>query len=129
MIVLLIMTMTLVLYYLGLSFITTVAFKKRKIKLSIGLMLFLPLYIIMTYMKVIKAHWHSKKIRKRAISDLLFGYNFPLTILVEVVVFGFENDLIKSHKKVSVLNRISNLKNTSIVNPFANSIEDQLRSA
>lgn len=129
MITLLIITMAIVLYYLGLSFITTVAFKKRKIKLSFGMKLFLPFYIIKTYMKVIKEHWHSKKVRKSAVLDLLLGYNFPLTILVEVVAFGFENELIKSHKKVSVLNRVSNLKNTSIFNPFANSIEDQLKCA
>lgn len=128
MMVLLMLVMALTFYYLGLSFITTVEFKKKRIKLSLGLKLFLPYYILKTYIRVIRDNRHSKSIRKQAVVDLFFGFDFALIILVEIVAFGLENELLKSEKveKVSLLSKISSFKNKNIRNPFANSIEEQM---
>lgn len=129
MIVLILLVMSVIFYYLGLSFITTVEFKKKRIKLSLGLKLFLPLYILKTYLRVLMDHRHSPTIRKQIILDLFFGFDFALIILVEIVSFGIEKDLLVSKKleKVSILSKISNFKNKNIFNPFANSLEQQLQ--
>lgn len=130
MIVLIIAVVSTFIYYLGLSYITDVAFKNRKIRLSWGLKFFMPIYIFKTYIKVIKDHWREPT-KKQAIKSLFFGYDLALTILVEIVAFSFEKGLIEADKKTksSTFSKISNLKLNSIRNPFTNSIEKQFGCA
>lgn len=131
MIVLIIILSFLIVYYLGLSYLTTVAFKRKKINLSFGLKLFLPIYILKTYIGVIKNHWHNKTARKKAFVDLVFKYDLALVILVEVVLFGFEKGIISSNKKekTSVFAKISSFRNSEMKNSFSKNMENQLRYA
>ncbi|MDT2669162.1 hypothetical protein [Enterococcus dongliensis] len=131
MIVLIIILSFLIVYYLGLSYLTTVAFKRKKINLSLGLKLFLPIYIIKTYIGVIRNHWHNKGARKKAFIDLVFKYDMALIILVEVVHFGFEKGIISSNKKekTSVFAKISSFRNSEMKNSFSKSMESQLNYA
>lgn len=121
----------LIIYYLGLSYLSIVAFKKRKIRLSTSLALFLPFFIFKSYFNLIKRNWYNKTTRNKALLDIIFGYDLALTILVEVVAFGFEKGLISSTKpeKKSFMARINNLRNNEMKSSFSKNMEAQLKYA
>lgn len=126
----LIVVLSLLMYYLGLTIVTRNAFKKRKIKIGLIISLFFPLLIMKTYINVIFKKNQDSYIRKKATVALFLNYNIALLILVEVVVFGFEKDYIKSSKKkqkTSVLRKIGMVwEKGNLKSKFSDSVNDYM---
>ena len=114
---------SLLVYYSGLMYLTRATFKKNNIKLSVLMTLFVPFYILKTYLSVAYKYKKQSRIRNHAILELLFGYTAGLAIFVEIVRFGFENKYIVSEKKKP--NGLSSLISKTR-EPFSNTLNEYL---
>lgn len=128
MIVLLAIFLFLLIYYMGLVYVTKVAFKRKNINLSLGVNLFLPFFVLKTFAKVLKKNWYNKKTRKKVLIDIVFGYNMGLIILVEIVHFGFVKGMLVSDKKekLSFMAKFANFRNSTMKKSFSDNMESQL---
>ncbi|WP_427814274.1 hypothetical protein ACQKTA_04090 [Enterococcus sp. 22-H-5-01] len=129
MIVMIIFTLFLLIYWLGLSYLATVAFKKKNIDLSFIMKLYIPLYIGKTSISSIKEQWHNKVNRKKAVIGFLLGYELALVILVEVFLFGLEKGLIPKREKKTLRAQINFFKSSTMKSSFSRNIESQLNYA
>ncbi|BBM15598.1 hypothetical protein ABVF54_10290 [Enterococcus mundtii] len=118
-----IVLVSMLIYYSGLMYLSYSAFRKSKIKIGFVTMLFIPIFILKNYIMIAYKHKDNSKIRNHAILEFFFGYNTGLAILVEVVRFGFEKKYITSEKKER--NGISTLI-TKVKDIFSNTLDEYL---
>lgn len=90
-----IVSVSLLVYYIGLVILTKMAFKKRKINLGLVINLIIPLYIIKTFVNVAIKHREDKTVVKKALGAIFLDYGVALAIMVEVILFGIEKQYIK----------------------------------
>lgn len=125
-----IVSVSLLVYYIGLVILTKMAFKKRKINLGITVNLIIPLYIIKTFINVAIKHRDDRTVVKRAIGAIFLDYGIALAIMVEVIIFGIEKQYIKVNSakekqrntisvKLGILARHGKLKTN-----FSNSLDN-----
>lgn len=125
-----IVSISLLVYYIGLVILTKMAFKKRKINLGITVNLIIPLYIIKTFVNVAIKHREDRAVVKKAIGAIFLDYGIALAIMVEVILFGIEKQYIRVNStkerqrntisvKLGILARHGKLKTN-----FSNSLDN-----
>lgn len=93
--VIIIIAASLFVYYIGLVILTNKSFKRNKIDLGILINLYLPIYIIKSFIKVAIKHKNNRAVRRKALLSIFFDYNIALAILIEVVEFGISKNYIR----------------------------------
>ena len=119
--VIIIIAASLFVYYIGLVILTNKSFKRNKIDL------YLPIYIIKSFIKVAIKHKNNRAVRRKALISIFFDYNIALAILIEVVEFGISKNYIRlspSSKKLHIMEKVGSLwKQDRMKKSFSSSLD------
>ena len=125
--VIIIIAASLFVYYIGLVILTNKSFKRNKIDLGILINLYLPIYIIKSFIKVAIKHKNNRAVRRKALLSIFFDYNIALAIFIEVVEFGISKNYIRlspSSKKLHIMEKVGSLwKQDRMKKSFSSSLD------
>lgn len=98
MIILLIIVLSLLLYFLGLIYITKNMFEKANIKLPVLGLIFIPLFILKIHISIAYDWKDNRKKVAFVMKNFFLGYNLALIIFVELLTASLKKT-VKENKK------------------------------
>lgn len=114
--VIIIAVLSIIIYYLGLSYLAYIAFQKKNIAIGFKLAIVIPGFIIKSYVAIVWKYRSNTVMRRHAAKELIFGYGTALVIFVEIVSYAVDKGVIPVGKKKSIQEKMSyffrNVKST-----------------